>query len=52
MLELFTVILFVAFLAFVAISPQEVIQIFLMLAWIGMLIPSVYLIFKGLLALL
>lgn len=52
MLELFTVVLFVAFLAFVAISPQEVIQIFLMFAWIALLLPSAYLIIKGLFSLL
>ncbi|HEU4855273.1 MAG TPA: hypothetical protein VFS89_08315 [Nitrosospira sp.] len=39
MLGLFTVVLFVAFLAFVATAPTEAIQIFLMFAWIGMLIP-------------
>jgi hypothetical protein len=52
MLELFTVVLFVAFLAFVATAPTEAIQIFLMLVWIGMLIPSVYLLLKGLFSLL
>ncbi|SEM81729.1 hypothetical protein SAMN05216404_101236 [Nitrosospira multiformis] len=43
---------FVAFLAFVATAPTEAIQIFLMFAWIGMLIPSVYLLLKGLFSLL
>ena len=52
MLGLFTVVLFVAFLAFVATAPTEAIQIFLMFAWIGLLLPSVYLLLKGLFSLL
>jgi hypothetical protein len=52
MLGLFTIVLFVAFLAFIALSPTEVIQIFLMVAWIGLLLPSVYLLIKGLFSLL
>jgi hypothetical protein len=35
-------ILFIAFLAFIAIAPQEAIQIFLMLSWSGMLITALY----------
>jgi len=46
------VILFVTFLAFVATAPTEAIQIFPMFTWIGLLLPSVYLLLKGLLSLL
>ena len=52
MLGLLTVALFIAFITFVALAPTEAIQIFLMLAWIGLLIPSIYLLLKGLFSLL
>ena len=52
MLEFFFLVFFVAFLAFVATAPQEAIQIFLMFAWIALLLPSAYLIIKGLFSLL
>ena len=50
MLELFTVLFFGGFLAFVAIAPNQVIQIFLMFTWIGMLLTTVYQFVKALLS--
>lgn len=45
----FASIIFVAFLAFIAIAPQEAIQVFLTLVWGEMLLSVVWTLAKGLL---
>jgi hypothetical protein len=42
------VVVFVVFVALVAVAPQQVVQIFLVFAWGGALIFAVFPIFKAL----
>jgi hypothetical protein len=43
-------IFFIAFMAFIAIAPEDAIQIFLALSWLGMLLASVYTLLSGLMS--
>lgn len=50
MLAALALVLFVAFLAFIAVAPHQLTQIFLFLSWCGMLLTVLYQVIAGLLA--